>query len=121
MGTGSEKERPRMCVHYSATVAPIADCCCQTAALPCPGLREQEMKAESEEEREAYDGLQAQLLAAHPAHLPLLLERLQRTQKAAAAGKGKAGDAAGWQVGMRVGGGGGVAPIQGLQQERLRE
>ena len=66
------------------------------------------MKAESEEEREAYDGLQAQLLAAHPAHLPLLLERLQRTQKAAAAaGKGKAegeagDDAAGWQVGARV-------------------
>ena len=50
-----------------------------------------------EEEKAAYEELQAQLLAAHPAHLPLLLERLQRAQKAAG-GAGK-GDAAVQKVG----------------------
>ncbi|PRW39066.1 Tripeptidyl-peptidase 2 isoform A [Chlorella sorokiniana] len=44
-----------------------------------------ELKCDTEEERQSYEELQAQLLAAHPAHLPLLLEALQRAQKAAAA------------------------------------
>lgn len=49
----------------------------------------QELKCESEEEKTAYDELQAQLLAAHPSHLPLLLERLQRAQKTAAGAAGE--------------------------------
>lgn len=50
----------------------------------------QDLKCDSEDERAAYEELQAQLLAAHPAHLPLLLERLQRAQRAAGAAKGDA-------------------------------
>lgn len=60
-----------------------------------------ELSCDSEEERQAYSELQAQLLASHPTHLPLLLERLQRAQKAAnasagtAAGEAQPTDAAG--------------------------
>lgn len=59
----------------------------------------QDLKCESEEEKESYAELQAQLLAAHPTHLPLLLERLQRSQKAAGgADASKGADAAQLQV-----------------------
>lgn len=72
--------------------------CLQQPWLPaCPPdvaagccLRVQDLKCDTEEDRAAYEELQAQLLAAHPTHLPLLLERLQRAQRAAAAAKGDA-------------------------------
>ena len=76
--------------------------------LPCPPRlsHPQERKCDSEEERSASEELQAQLLAAHPCHLPLLLERMQRAQRAAdRAGKGGE-EAAALQARCRLAGGG---------------
>lgn len=53
-----------------------------------------ELKCESEDEKGAYDELQAQMVRDHPAHLPLLLERLQRAHKAATGGAAKGDPAA---------------------------
>lgn len=101
---------------------------------PSPPLPPQELKCESEEERQGYEELQAQLLAAHPTHLPLLLERLQRAQgalqKAAGAGAAAAPeDAARLQarrgaseLRLRAWGavGGGAARASGAAQGRPR-
>jgi tripeptidyl-peptidase-2 len=69
-----------------------------------------ELKCESEEEKAAYAQLQAQLLADFPGHLPLLLEALQRAQKAAAASAKNGGGGDGAAEGGEQGGTSNAAP-----------
>lgn len=85
-------------LHLSSSVSvqqPALVAARRLTGFPALCMLVQDLKCETEDEKAAYEELQAQLLAAHPTHLPLLLERLQRAQRAAAAAKG---DAAAQQV-----------------------
>lgn len=60
---------------------------CAVAHHPCtfnledPFLTLQDLKGDTDEERDAYEKLRDELMAAYPKHLPLLQEQLSRVAK----------------------------------------